>query len=636
MELPVILDVVIFFAFVIAVIAVGIGKSRHEKDSEDYFLAGRDLTWWLIGFSLIAANISSEHFVGMSGQAARYVGLAIASYEWMAAITLVVVAFFFLPKFLRAGIYTIPEFLEYRFNHASRTLMSLLVMVIYILVTIPAVIYSGGLTIVVLFRDISLWGDFQVTLANASWVIGLLAAVYVVAGGLKACAWADLIQGSALILGGAIVTFLAFQALGAADPQSIGLGAEHAASSAIERFRELNSEKLHMALPATDLILPWTALLVGLWIPNFYYWGLNQYICQRTLGAQSLADGQKGVVFAAGLKLLIPFVIVIPGIVAVNLYAPELRQEAALENQAALDRFSAAQGAPATTRQAFDFDTDFAALNPDAARQMLEFNRAVAGTAPKAEDESTDLATQNVAVLAEIKDLNRDRPEAERIVVQPQVAGYRYDSAFPLLMKHLVRPGVRGFVLAALLGAVISSLASMLNASSTIFTMDLYGEYLNTNASQANLVAFGRLCVVIFAAVGCLVAPLLGDPRFKGIFTYIQEFQGFLSPGVLAVFIFGLFLHRAPRICGVIGLVLSPITYGLLYFFTPDIAFLNRMAITFGVEIVVLGALTLLTPLQQPVTLPEQTKIALVSSSSAKIGGALVVVATLALYWLFW
>jgi SSS family solute:Na+ symporter len=636
MDLPVILDVVIFFAFVIAVITVGIGKSRHEKDSEDYFLAGRDLTWWLIGFSLIAANISSEHFVGMSGQAARYVGLAIASYEWMAAITLVVVAFFFLPKFLRAGIYTIPEFLEYRFDHASRTLMSLLVMLIYILVTIPAVIYSGGLTIVVLFRDINLGGGFQVTLANASWTIGVLAAVYVVAGGLKACAWADLIQGSALILGGAIVTFLAFQALGAADPQSIGLSAEHAASGAIERFRELNSEKLHMALPSTDLILPWTALLVGLWIPNFYYWGLNQYICQRTLGAQSLADGQKGVVFAAGLKLLIPFVIVIPGIVAVNLFAPELRQEAALENQAALDRFSAAQSIPAESRQAFDFDTDFATLNADVARQMLAFNRQVAGSAAGEIDTSADLATQNVEVLATIKDLNRDRPEEERIVIQPQVAGYRYDSAFPLLMKHLVRPGVRGFVLAALLGAVISSLASMLNASSTIFTMDLYREYLHKSASQANLVAFGRLCVVIFAAVGCLVAPLLGDPRFKGIFTYIQEFQGFLSPGVLAVFIFGLFFRRAPRICGVLGLLVSPITYGLLYFFTPNIAFLNRMAITFGVEIVVLGALTLLSPLREPVTLPEQTKIALVSSPGAKIWGIVVVIATLALYWVFW
>jgi SSS family solute:Na+ symporter len=207
-------------------------------------------------------------------------------------------------------------------------------------------------------------------------------------------------------------------------------------------------------------------------------------------------------------------------------------------------------------------------------------------------------------------------------------------------MKHLVHPGIRGFVLAALLGAVISSLASMLNAASTIFTMDLYRGYLNPQASQGNLVAMGRLCVVVFAAIGCYISPYLGDPRFKGIFTYIQEFQGFFSPGVLAVFIFGLFVHRAPRACGVMGLLISPAAYAALKWGAPlwglpEIAFLDRMAISFGTVLVVLTAMTIFSPLREPVTLPEQSKIALEGSSGAKFWGILVIIATAALYWVF-
>ncbi|MEX2092477.1 MAG: sodium/solute symporter [Pirellulales bacterium] len=629
------LDVAIFFGFIFTVIAVGIGMSRGENDSEDYFLAGRDLTWWLIGFSLIAANISSEQFIGMSGQAAGYLGLAIASYEWMAAITLIVVAFFFLPKFLRAGIYTIPEFLEYRFNHAARTLMSAMMVLVCVLVSFTAVVYSGALTAVVLFGDQPLWGGFQITIANASWIIGTLAAVYVVAGGLKACAWADLLQGSALIVGGAIVSYLAFQALGSADPESIGLSAEHAASGALARFQALNADKMHMVLPAADQIIPWTALVLGLWIPNFYYWGLNQYITQRTLGANSLADGQKGVVFAAGMKLIVPFIIVIPGIIAFNLYAKEMQNEAGRGNQSVLDRLDKAQADPMAAKMAFQFDPHFAELNPDVAQRMVDTNRTVAGTNAEVAADDGDLHAQNSALLAEIKRANGERPAAERIAVQTSVLGYKFDSAFPLLMKHLMFPGVRGFVFAALFGAVISSLAAVLNAASTMFTMDLYSQYLNRNATQRNLVTVGRICVVLFAAVGCLISPLLGNPRFGGIFTYIQEFQGFISPGVLAVFIFGLFVHRAPRACGAVGLLTCPIIYLTLMFGTPDMAFLNRMAITFGATLGILALMTIVSPLPQPVTLPEQNKIALESSIGAKFWGIVVVIATLVLYGIF-
>jgi SSS family solute:Na+ symporter len=632
MDPLILLDVVVFFGFIIAVIGVGIGMSRGENDSEDYFLAGRGLSWWLIGFSLIAANISTEQFIGMSGQAASYVGLAIASYEWMAAVTLVFVAFFFLPKFLSAGIYTIPEFLEYRFNHSARMLMSLLMMIIYVGVTLAAVIYSGALTAEVIFGGHPLWGGFEVTLTNASWIIGILAAVYVVAGGLKACAWADLLQGSALILGGAIVSFLAFQALGNADPAAIGLAAEHASSGAFARFHELNGSKLHMVLPATDTILPWTALALGLWIPNLYYWGLNQYITQRTLGAHSLAAGQRGVVFAAAMKLVIPFIIVIPGMIAFNLFAPEMKEQAATANQRVLDKLTAGQSDPQASKIAFDFDADFALLQSDVAGQIVTFNQAVAGMEAA---EPGDLVAQNAAALAAIKAKNASQPADQQIVVATRLTGYKYDSAFAMLLKQLVHPGVRGFVLAALLGAVVSSLAAMLNASSTIFTMDLYKQYLNKNASQTNLVAVGRLCVVFFTAIGCWIAPQLGKPEFEGIFTYIQEFQGFISPGVLAVFLFGLFVHRAPRSCGVVGLAICPIVYGALKFALPDMAFLNRMALTFGAAIAALAIMTIAMPLKEPVGLPKQTKIELTGSAGAKFWGVVVVIATLALYAVF-
>jgi SSS family solute:Na+ symporter len=630
----VILDVLVFVGFIAAVLTVGILKSRHERDSEAYFLAGRGLTWWLIGFSLIAANISTEQFVGMSGQAADYIGLAIASYEWMAAITLVVVAFFFIPKFLRAGIYTIPEFLEYRYSPAARTTMSVFMMIIYIGVTIAAVIYSGAITVDVLFGDFEIFGTQPINLTTAAWLIGLLAAAYVVAGGLKACAWADLLQGSALILGGAIVVVFAIMTLERTDPALLGLSGEMAGAGGVARFFELNSHKLHMVLPSTDLYVPWTALVVGLWIPNFYYWGLNQYITQRTLGSRSVSEGQKGIVFAAGLKLLIPFIIVVPGIIAFNLYKGEMQEEArAKTNSAALAAFESAKADPSNSKKAFDFNEDFARLYPELARDMALFNASVAGMSLP---EELPVAEANAKLLKTIDRRNASLSSADRIEVQRRLIGYQYDSAFALLIKRLIPPGLRGFMLAAILGAVMSSLAAMLNAASTIFTMDLYRNYLRKSASQANLVAVGRICVAIFVVVGCLIAPLLGDPRFGGIFTYIQEFQGFISPGVLAIFVFGLIVHKAPGACGVVGLVLSPILYGTLKLTWPSLAFLDRMALVFGAVLVVMAIITAIRPLPAPVTLPAQTKIEVTGSPKAKLWGIVVVVATLILYAIFW
>jgi SSS family solute:Na+ symporter len=216
-----------------------------------------------------------------------------------------------------------------------------------------------------------------------------------------------------------------------------------------------------------------------------------------------------------------------------------------------------------------------------------------------------------------------------------ELVGYDYDGAFPLLIRYLTPPGLRGFVLAALMGAVISSLASMLNAASTIFTMDIYKEYINKKASQTNLVWVGRLCVPVCVVIGCLIAPELADPKFRGAFAYIQEFQGYVSPGVLTIFLFGLFVPRSPRNCGVVGLVLSPIVYGFMHLFFGDMAFLNRMAITVGAIAVVLALMTLLAPLKEPITLPAQTKIELKSSRLAMALGGIVVIATVALYVIF-
>ncbi len=211
-----VLDIVVFVAFVASVIFIGLYMSRDEdtggeKGASDYFLAGRGLTWWLVGFSLIAANISTEQFVGMSGKAADWLGMAIASYEWMAAVTLVVVAFVFLPKFLKSGIYTIPEFLEYRYNAFARTFMAVATMIILVGVPTASVIYSGAKVISVFFQGQELLGLDLGSITVGCWIIGTLAAVYVFAGGLKACAWADLIQGAALIIGGVIVMLLVFR-----------------------------------------------------------------------------------------------------------------------------------------------------------------------------------------------------------------------------------------------------------------------------------------------------------------------------------------------------------------------------------------------------------------------------------------
>ncbi|HRZ10015.1 MAG TPA: solute:sodium symporter family transporter [Gemmatimonadales bacterium] len=292
------IDIASFVGFLVLVFAVSLAASRRKKvATEDYFLAGRELRWWLIGISLIASNISTEHFVGLAGRGYA-LGLAIASYEWMAAVTMVVVALYFLPKFLRAGIFTMPEYLEYRYDAGARSIMAFFMMLAYVFVALATVLYSGAL---------ALEAVIGLDVITGIWIIGALSGLYVTYGGLRAVVWTELIQGTALLLGALLVFVLALDALG-------GWG----------EFTALSAGKLHTVLPWNDPEMPWLAVFVGgLWIPNLFYWGLNQFITQRALAARSLADGQRGTIFAAAIKVSIPFLIVMPGIMAVHLY-PDL------------------------------------------------------------------------------------------------------------------------------------------------------------------------------------------------------------------------------------------------------------------------------------------------------------------------
>jgi len=663
------LDMVLFFVAVIGVIGFGIWQGNKGRDgaghggAAGYFLAGRGLTWWLVGFSLIAANISTEQFVGMSGKSADWLGMAIASYEWMAAITLVVVAFVFLPKLLRCGIYTIPEFLEYRYGVFSRTVMAIATLVILVGVPTASVIYSGAKVVSVFFAGHSILGLDLGNLTTGCWIIGISAAVYVFIGGLKACAWTDLIWGASLILGGAIVMWMAFGVLRTADPNELILTKVANSQATVEdlqdaggweRFKLLNDGrdgeavavtgenlaggKLHMVRPSTDPEIPWTALIIGLWIPNFFYWGLNQYIVQRTLGSKSLAEGQKGIIFAAALKLVIPFIVVIPGILCFNLYSKDLRGEALRKNEVTLTEMAS----PIGQTKVYPITENFALTDPEKAALVFAHNSGLAKVeATPLPQNPADYLMANTALIKAVEKTNLGLPKDQRIGFGTKLIGYDYDAAFPTLLRNLLKPGLAWFVLAAIFGAVVSSLASMLNSASTIATMDIVAKlgrkFTHAELSQNQLVISGRSCVVLFVLIACLIAPGLGDPKFGGIFTFIQEFQGFISPGILSVYLFGFLVPRTPRYMGWVGIMLNVVLYGALkWFIAPDVAFLNRMAICFGVVMATLAIVTLLKPLRVPVVMPTSDLISLESSKSAKVWGIVVVVCTLVLYWIFW
>jgi len=517
-------DLLFFIGFFVVVVGLSLWKSRHRKgqseDSSAFFLAGRGLTWPLIGISIVAANISTEQMVGMAGQAAGATGLAVSAWQLVGSVGIVVIAMTLLPRFLRAGIYTMPEFLEYRYNPAARVLMALLTVVIYAVVMLPAVLYSGGVTL----RTLA-----GLDLVTAVWVIGAIGAVYATLGGLKAIAWADLVQGLALLGGGLLVFFLGLRAVGGWN-----------------EFTATNADRLHMILPSDNPDLPWTGILAGMWIVILYYCGLNQFIVQRNLAARSLRDGQLGMIFAGALWLLVPFAIVMPGLMARQLYADQL----------------------ATTT----------------------------------------------------------------------------DAAFPTLIKNLIQPGIRGLIYAAIAGAVISTLASLLNSASTIATMDVYRRLLNRDSSQTRLVWLGRALTVVFVLGGCALAPVLDDPDFGGVFQFIQQFQGYIWPGVVAAFVHAFLMPRAPGAAGVAALILGPVIYGVFQFTAKsdwlpgghEIHFLVQVLLTFLIVSAVMGLLAIVKPLPSPRQLPVRQEISLQTDTVVKVTGALVIAGVLAFFIVFW
>ncbi len=498
------IDLVAFLAFLGIVVGVSLYASRKEETTADYFLAGRNLPWWLIGVSLIASNISSEHFIGMSGEGFQ-TGLAIACFEWIAAIALVFVTLVLLPKFLRAGIYMLPEYLEFRYGPVPRVIMAAYLMTVYIVV------------------GLALTSVFGLDLTTGVWAIGVLAGGYTIYGGLKAVVWSDMLQGVALLGGGALLFFLSMNAVG-------GFGA----------FLSANQDRLHLILPADHPTLPWTIYLMGIWVPNIAYWGLNQFISQRTLAARSLAEGQKGVLFAALLKLLIPFLIVMPGIAAYQLYANEI---------------------------------------------------AIG------------------------------------------------DQAYPELMARLLPPGLRGVMFAALFGAVMSSLDSMLNSASTIFTLDIYSRHVvKEELEPRRAIRIGRIATGLFVIVGCLLAPQLAS--VGGIYEYMQRVWNFIWPGILAVFLVGMILPKAPPRAATVALLISPLAYGLLtlildvYFDSQ--AYLNAAAGAFVLSSLVLVVWSRVYPLREARPLPQSESIHLEPAPSARWAGAVVVILTVGLYVVFW
>jgi solute:Na+ symporter, SSS family len=504
-------DIAVFLTFFAIVIGTSLFKSKKETSSEDYFLAGRGLTWWLIGISIVAANISTEQFVGMAGQGAGSVGLAVSNWQLAGSIGIVIIAFTLLPRFLKAGIYTMPEYLEYRYNSLARALMALITVVIYVVVLLCAVLYSGGLTL----RTI-----FGISLTQGVWLIGLMAATYTVWGGLKAVAWADLFQGGGLLIGGIVIFFLGLKACGG-----------------WEQFQAANADKLHMVLPADHEGLPWTGVVSGMGIVMLYYCGLNQFIVQRNLAAKTLRDGQLGVIFAGALWLLVPFAIVMPGIMSHQLYHDQMASP---------------------------------------------------------------------------------------------------DEAFPLLIKNLVPAGMRGFMFAAIAGAVISSLASMLNSASAIFTMDVYHRMLDRAASQKRLLVLGRVMTLLFMVIGCLLAPMLDDEKFGGVFKYIQQFQGYIWPGVVAAFAFGMLVPTAPGSAGVAALVCGPLCYGLFQRFAPDLHFLIQVALSFQLVLMLMGLITFIKPLAEPRVLPVREEIDVKTQLDVKVIGCCVILAVVVFYVIFW
>jgi len=545
------LDYIVFLIYFVIVAGYGYWiynrKRKEVTDSKDFFLAEGALTWWAIGASLIASNISAEQFVGMSGSGFA-MGLAIASYEWMAAVTLLVVAVFLLPIYLKNKIYTMPQFLAQRYSPLVATIMAVFWLLVYIFVNLTSILYLGALAV-----------DTITGIGFSTCVIGLsIFAIFITLGGMKVIGFTDVIQVLVLVLGGLATTYLAFD-----------LVAERISGgdvwTALSYVRQNAADHFHMILEEGQMMIPdgtggtqdayqnlpgLAVLIGGLWIANLNYWGFNQYITQRALGAD-LATARKGILFAGFLKLLMPIIVVLPGIAAYVLY-----------------------------KNGF-FQTE-----------MME----------------------TITVGGELREVVKS------------------DKAYPVLL-NLLPTGLKGLSFAALTAAIVASLAGKANSISTIFTLDIYQKFFNKGASERNLVNVGKVAIVVSMIIAIIMAPQLR--RFDQAFQFIQEFTGLISPGVVAIFLLGMFWKRANGTAALVAaLATLPLGIGMTNLY-PDIPFLHRMGIVFLILVAAMIVISLVTPQREGKGIEVDTTMFKTDKSFAV--GALILMGIIsALYIAFW
>jgi len=474
------IDYIFFFGYLLIVVGIGLWISRKgggSKTSKDYFLAGKSLPWWIIGGSLIASNISAEQFIGMSGDGFRF-GLAIATYEFMAAATLILVAWLMLPVFLKKNIYTMPQFIELRYDSKVRTGLAIFWLLIIVFVNVTSVLYLGALT---------LENTLGISMVVGVFGLALYSATFSIFGGLKTVVWTDLIQVFFLIAGG---------------------------------------EKL----PGLSV------LIGGMWIANIYYWGTNQYIVQRALAAKSLGEARKGIAFAAAMKLVLPLIVVIPGIVA---YAMKV-------------------------------------------------------------------------------DLDKG------------------DQVYSFVLNEFIGVGFKGICFAAVVAAVGSSISSMVNSASTIFTLDLYKPMKGDNVSEEQLVKIGKIAAGAVILIGVLIAP-----QFEALgsaFSFIQKYTGFFSPGILVVFLFGMFWKRTSAQAALAVVLISlPLSFGLDLAF-PDsvLPFLDKMGLSFVLLAILIVIISLMKNKRDDEKAIELDRSWFHTTTTFKMASVLIIGVLIAIYTLMW
>ncbi len=536
-------DYIVFFIYFIAVSSYGYyiyhKKKSATTSSKDFFLAEGSLTWWAIGASLIASNISAEHFIGMSGSGFA-LGLAISTYEWMSAATLIIVAIFIIPVYLKNKIFTMPQFLSVRYNDKVSTIMAVFWLLVYVFVNLTSIIYLGALAI------------SSISTISFEWsIVGLVIfSLFVTLGGMKVIGYTDVVQVVVLIIGGLVTTYLALSLLS----EQYGFGKDIFKGLSI--LRKEAPEHFHMIFDSSNKYykeLPGLSVLFGgMLVNNLAYWGCNQYIVQRALGAD-LLTARKGILFAAFLKLLVPVIAVLPGIVMYVLHNKGMFQQ---------------EMADATG------------------------------------------------------------------ILKP-------DHAYPTLM-NLLPAGLKGIAFAALTAAVVASLAGKANSISTIFSLDIYKKYFNKEASERKMVLTGRWAVVIAMVIAGIVTPALKS--LDQAYQFIQEYVGFISPGVLAIFLLGFFWKRTTANAAMAGALLTiPISTVLKFLPVwtsggfPDFPFLDRMSITFVSIVLVMTAVSVIYPKKENDTHVIQVDKSMFRITSGFAIGSVIIIGILtALYTVFW